>query len=59
MFSVRRVAVTVISWIASEFASSLAGAACTMPAAELLKMAAIAQDNFDLVFMLRHPQLLY
>jgi hypothetical protein len=30
-----------------------------MPAAELLKMAAIAQDNFDLVFMLRHPQLLY
>jgi hypothetical protein len=27
-----------------------------MLAAELLKMAAIAQDNFDLVFMLRHPQ---
>jgi len=26
-----------------------------MPAAELLKMAAIAQDNFDLAFM-RHPQ---
>jgi hypothetical protein len=30
-----------------------------MLAAELLKMAAIAQDNFDFAFMLRHPQLLY
>jgi hypothetical protein len=29
-----------------------------MPAAELLKMAAIAQDSFDFAFML-HPQLFY
>ena len=48
MFSVRRCAVTVISWIVSEELSvagvvvSVAVAACANPPAELLKIAAIA-----------------
>src|ERR1700675_1256828 len=55
MFSLRRVAVTVISWIASELASLAAVAAYTTPLAVLLKIAAIAQDNFEFAFVLRYP----
>src|SRR5712675_675594 len=53
MFSVRRCAVTVISWIPSESVASVAVAACAapIPIAELLKMAAIAYDNFGLEFI--------
>src|ERR1700678_1146378 len=55
MFSVRRCAVTTISGIASAPLPAsvlLAGAACTKPAADPLRIAAIAQDNFGLEFML-------
>src|SRR5580692_1160459 len=58
MFSLRRVAVTVISWIESGLASLAAAAAYTMPVAELPNIAAIAQDNFGFAFMLRYPHLL-
>jgi hypothetical protein len=58
IFSVRRWAVTVISSIVSVGAAaavSLGGAAYVVPAADPLKIAAIAQDNFDLKFMLCIP----
>jgi hypothetical protein len=57
-FSVRRCAVTVTSAMASELASVSAAAAdarlVRLAAAQLLKMAAIAYDNFGFEFML-HP----